>query len=91
MFLLQGLSHFTPEIRYLSLQQVEKCLNSNDQINVMVNSDVFPLVLATIAFQDTKTANKASDILYKMSYQSAGEETFFGATCLSMLKQLLQM
>lgn len=57
----------------------------------MVNSDVFPLVLATIAFQDTKTANKASDILYNMSFKPAGQETYFGATCLSMLKQLLQM
>lgn len=57
----------------------------------MVASDVFPLVTATIAFQDTRTANKASDLLYKIAATTSGQVAFFGPTCVAMLKQLLQM
>jgi 26S proteasome non-ATPase regulatory subunit 5 len=89
--LIQGLTHFTPGIRYLSLQQVFKCLTSNAFVTDMVNSDVFPLVLATIAFQDTRTANKASELLYRISATPSGLEAFFGQTCSVMLKQLLQV
>lgn len=85
------MTHFTPEIRYLSLQQVFKCLASNEFVADMVNSDVFPLVLASIAFQDTRTANKASELLYKISATPSGLETFFGPTCSVMLRQLLQV
>ncbi|KAI7891989.1 26S proteasome non-ATPase regulatory subunit 5 [Mucor mucedo] len=90
-FLLQGLTHFTPEIRYLSIQQVFKCLSSDASVAMMVESDVFPLILVSIAFQDTRTANKASELLYKMSSMPSGLEAFFGPTCTMMLKQLLSV
>ncbi|GAA5810808.1 hypothetical protein MFLAVUS_004235 [Mucor flavus] len=90
-FLIQGLTHFTPEIRYLSVQQVFKCLASDEFVSIMVNSDIFPLVLATIAFQDTRTANKASELLYKMAAFPSGLEGFFGPTCTMMLSQLLRI
>ncbi|KAI8327173.1 26S proteasome non-ATPase regulatory subunit 5 [Choanephora cucurbitarum] len=90
-FLVQGLTHFTPEIRYLSLQQVFKCLSSNQSVSDMTHSDVFPLVVATIAFQDTHTANKASDLLFQITQTTPGQEAFFGPTCMAMLKQLLQV
>ncbi|KAI9499712.1 26S proteasome non-ATPase regulatory subunit 5 [Zychaea mexicana] len=68
MFLIQGLNHFSPDIRYLSLLQVERCLNSTDQtIDQVARSNVFTFVLATIAFQQTQTANKAVDIAAKIS------------------------
>lgn len=89
--MIQGLTHFTPEIRYLSIQQVFKCLSSDASVTTMVNSDVFPLILVSIAFQDTRTANKASELLYKMSSTPSGLEAFFGPTCTMMLKQLLSM
>ncbi|KAI8368717.1 26S proteasome non-ATPase regulatory subunit 5 [Blakeslea trispora] len=90
-FLIQGLTHFTPEIRYLSLQQVFKCLASDQHVSEMTHSDVFPLVVATIAFQDAHTANKASDLLLQISKTPSGQEAFFGPTCIAMLKQLLQV
>ncbi|CAO3655912.1 unnamed protein product [Mucor fragilis] len=90
-YLLQGLTHFTPDIRYLSLQQVFKCLASDAFVANMVNSEIFPLVLATIAFQDARTANKASELLYKISATPSGQAAFFGPTCTAMLKQLLQI
>lgn len=90
-FLIQGLTHFTPEIRYLSLEQVFKCLKSDEFVANMVNSDIFPLVLASIAFQDTRTANKASELLYKIAHTPSGLEAFYGPTCSVMLKQLLQV
>ncbi|KAI9482644.1 MAG: 26S proteasome non-ATPase regulatory subunit 5 [Benjaminiella poitrasii] len=90
-FLIQGLTHFTPEIRYLSLQQVFKCLASDADLTLMLSSDVFPLVVASVAFQDTKTANKACELLYRVATTPVGQEAFFSATCVTMLKQLLQI
>ncbi|KAI8985038.1 26S proteasome non-ATPase regulatory subunit 5 [Pilobolus umbonatus] len=90
-FLLQGLTHFSPEIRYLSIEQVFKCLPSDAYINTMVQSDIFPLVLATLAFQDTRTADKTVNLLYRLSQTTAGQNAFFGPTCLAMLKQLLHV
>ncbi|KAI8079124.1 proteasome non-ATPase 26S subunit-domain-containing protein [Gilbertella persicaria] len=78
-------------IRYLSLQQVSKCLVSDASVAMMVQSDLFPLTVATIAFQDTRTANKACELLFKMSSIPSGQEALFGATCVAMLKQLLQV
>ncbi|KAI8979132.1 proteasome non-ATPase 26S subunit-domain-containing protein [Mycotypha africana] len=73
-------------------KQVYKCLESEKSTRQMVQSDVFPLILATIAFQDTKTANKASDFLYQLAKSSEmGQEAFFGPTCQTMLRQLLQI
>lgn len=89
--MIQGLTHFTPEIRYLSLEQVFKCLKGDELVANMVNSDIFPLVLASIAFQDTRTANKASELLYKIAFMPSGVEAFYGPTCSVMLKQLLQV
>lgn len=89
--MLQGLTHFTPDIRYLSLQQVFKCLAADAFVANMVESEIFPLVLATIAFQDARTASKACELLYRTSATPSGQAAFFGPTCTAMLKQLLQM
>jgi 26S proteasome non-ATPase regulatory subunit 5 len=35
-YLLQGLSHFSPDVRKLSLNQVQKCLKSEEEIAMMV-------------------------------------------------------
>ncbi|KAI8148603.1 26S proteasome non-ATPase regulatory subunit 5 [Fennellomyces sp. T-0311] len=68
MFLTQGLSHFSPDIRYLSLQQVEKCLDGpSEAVRQVAQSNVFTFVLATLAFQQTEIANKAVDIAVKIS------------------------
>ncbi|KAF7725811.1 hypothetical protein EC973_009234 [Apophysomyces ossiformis] len=69
-YLLEGLTHFTPSIRHLSLTQVEKCLSTQESVQTMVHSEVFPLLLATLAFQDTRTANKAVDVVYRIAGSS---------------------
>ena len=89
--MIQGLTHFTPEIRYLSLVQVFKCLASEASVADMVDSEIFPLVVASIAFQDVRTANKASELLYRISTTSTGLEAFLSPTCSMMMKQLLQV
>ncbi|KAI9018583.1 26S proteasome non-ATPase regulatory subunit 5 [Phycomyces nitens] len=88
-FLLQGLSHFTPAIRCLSLEQVEKCVASNDSVTSMVNSQVFPLVLTTLAFQDIRTASKTSSVLQKVALTAPGLEAFTSGVCPIMLQQLV--
>ncbi|KAG2216048.1 hypothetical protein INT45_001560 [Circinella minor] len=66
-FLLQGLNHFSSDIRYLSLIQVEKCLNSTIQtMDQVAHSNLFTFLLTTIAFRETQTANKAVDITSKI-------------------------
>lgn len=35
-FLIRGLQHFSPEIRYLSLQQVETCLSNPNTVRQVV-------------------------------------------------------
>ncbi|OAD72742.1 hypothetical protein PHYBLDRAFT_146063 [Phycomyces blakesleeanus NRRL 1555(-)] len=88
-FLLQGLSHFTPAIRCLSLEQVEKCVVSNSSVISMVNSQVFPLVLTTLAFQDIRTASKASGVLQKVALTEPGLEAFTSGISPMMLQQLV--
>ncbi|KAI8642743.1 proteasome non-ATPase 26S subunit-domain-containing protein [Parasitella parasitica] len=68
-----------------------KCLVSDAFVSNMVDSEIFPLVVATIAFQDARTANKASELLCKISAMPSGQAAFFSPTCTAMLKQLLQI
>ncbi|KAL1932559.1 hypothetical protein VTP01DRAFT_8237 [Rhizomucor pusillus] len=65
-FLLQGLGHFSPSIRLLSLIQVEKCLESDEATEQVAHSNVFPMIITTIAFQDTGIASKAVDLTSKI-------------------------
>ncbi|KAG0164162.1 26S proteasome non-ATPase regulatory subunit 5 [Apophysomyces sp. BC1015] len=90
-FLLEGLTHFAPTIRYLSLQQVEKCLTSDTSVSTMVQSEVFPLTLTSLAFQDTRTASKAVDLVYKVALKVPGQAAFFSEDHLSVLRSLLEI
>ncbi|KAI8097236.1 26S proteasome non-ATPase regulatory subunit 5 [Halteromyces radiatus] len=91
MYLEQGLQHFTPSIRYLSLQQVEKCLNSPLDTVAMIQSDFLPMVSTTVAFQDSRTAFKAVDILYKACLSDIGSESFFQSSAIQLLQSIMQI
>ncbi|KAI7883270.1 hypothetical protein K492DRAFT_144143 [Lichtheimia hyalospora FSU 10163] len=67
-FLSQGLNHFSPEVRQLSLEQVAKCLDSSSSMHQVATSTIFPFVLTTIAFRDTGVANRAIDIAAKIGF-----------------------
>jgi hypothetical protein len=47
--------------------------------------------VASVAFQDIGTANKAASLLEKIALTKPGQDAFFGATCSTMLRQLLQV
>ncbi|ORY94827.1 26S proteasome non-ATPase regulatory subunit 5 [Syncephalastrum racemosum] len=66
-FLIRGLQHFSPDIRYLSLQQVETCLSKPNTVRQVATSTVFAFTLTSVAFQDTRTANKAVDVAVKIA------------------------
>ncbi|KAJ8663739.1 hypothetical protein O0I10_000012 [Lichtheimia ornata] len=66
-FLSQGLNHFSPEIRQLSLEQVAKCLDASSTMHQVATSPIFPFVLTTIAFRDTGVASRAVDIAAKIA------------------------
>ena len=44
-YLVQGLSHFSPDVRKLSLQQVEKCLANERASSLMVNQSKLCVLL----------------------------------------------
>ncbi|CEG70950.1 hypothetical protein RMATCC62417_06760 [Rhizopus microsporus] len=89
--LTEGLAHYNTQIRLLSVQQVFKCLVSNDLIQSMLNSDIYMHILTTLAFQDTKTAQKASELLYKAAFTEPGQEVIFNSTTCAIFKQLLKV
>ncbi|KAG0815918.1 hypothetical protein G6F29_004036 [Rhizopus arrhizus] len=74
-FLLEGLTHYNPQIRLLSIQQV--------------NSETFMHVITTLSFQDTKPAQKASELLYKITLTH--QDAIFSPTACSIIKQLLRV
>ncbi|KAG1467509.1 hypothetical protein G6F56_004377 [Rhizopus delemar] len=84
-FLVEGLTHYDAQIRFLSIQQVFKCLESIDFIKSMVQSEIFMHVIITLSFQDTKTAQKANELLFQISRHIP--EALFGTS--SILHQLL--
>ncbi|KAI8370415.1 26S proteasome non-ATPase regulatory subunit 5 [Radiomyces spectabilis] len=90
-FLIQGLAHFSPSIRYLCLQQVEKSLASDNSVSSMIHSDIFPLVLTTLAFQDTRTATKAVDIIARVALTEPGRVAFFSVQTVAMLRRFLHV
>ncbi|KAI8343405.1 26S proteasome non-ATPase regulatory subunit 5 [Chlamydoabsidia padenii] len=91
IYLEQGLQHFSPVIRHLSLRQVEKSLASTTESIAMVDSDILPMVVTTIAFQDTRTACKAADILEKVCLTNEGCEHFFQSSATQFLQAIMQV
>ncbi|KAI7862526.1 26S proteasome non-ATPase regulatory subunit 5 [Spinellus fusiger] len=87
-FLLQGLNHFTPAIRCLSLEQLEKSTVADDSVSAMVNSQAFPLLLTTLAFNDIGTATKAAAIVQKATLFPSGINAFTSGMCPIILQQL---
>ncbi|GAB5592201.1 hypothetical protein Unana1_07101 [Umbelopsis nana] len=84
-YLVHGLSHFSPDVRKLSLQQVEKCLNNEEATVSMAKSDIFVLVLTTLSFQSPDVAEKASDLIYKVACTGEGSDEFFSQQSISIL------
>ncbi|CAO3592515.1 unnamed protein product [Absidia cylindrospora] len=91
IYLEQGLQHFSPSIRYLSLQQVEKALASPAEIVNMIDSQVLPMVVTTVAFQDTRTANKVIDILQKACHSDIGCKHFFQSPAIQLLNSIMRI
>ncbi|CAO3663137.1 unnamed protein product [Umbelopsis ramanniana] len=87
-YLVQGLSHFSPDVRKLSLQQVEKCLVNERSSSLMAKSDIFVLVLTTLTFQNPEVAEKASDILYKVALTKDCLSEFFSQQSIAILKAI---
>ncbi|KAM3586076.1 hypothetical protein VKS41_002606 [Umbelopsis sp. WA50703] len=87
-YLLQGLSHFSPDVRKLSLNQVQKCLKSEEEIAMMVKSEIFVLILTTLSFQSSDVAQQASDLVYKIACTDAGHEEFFSMQTISILNAI---
>ncbi|KAG2182222.1 hypothetical protein INT43_007149 [Umbelopsis isabellina] len=87
-YLLQGLSHFSPDVRKLSLNQVQKCLRSGEEITMMVKSEIFVMVLTTLSFQSSDVAQQASDLIYKLACTDAGHGEFFSNQTISILNAI---
>ncbi|EIE88212.1 hypothetical protein RO3G_12923 [Rhizopus delemar RA 99-880] len=58
-------------------------------IRLTVNSETFMHVITTLSFQDTKPAQKASELLYKITLTH--QDAIFSPTACSIIKQLLRV
>ncbi|KAI9244622.1 26S proteasome non-ATPase regulatory subunit 5 [Sporodiniella umbellata] len=88
-FLIGGLTHYDSNIRFLSIQQVFKCLESIESTESMIQSQIFIHVIVTLSFQDTKTAQKAGELLYEITKYAPGQEALLGPTACGILQQVL--
>ena len=61
------------------------------KLYMQLNYDIYMHILTTLAFQDTKTAQKASELLYKAALTEPGQETIFNSTTCAIFKQLLRV
>ncbi|KAH8550626.1 26S proteasome non-ATPase regulatory subunit 5 [Umbelopsis sp. PMI_123] len=87
-YLVQGLSHFSPDVRKLSLQQVEKCLANEQASSLMAKSDIFVFVLTTLSFQSSDVAEEASELIYKVALTEDGLNEFFRQQSIGILKAI---
>ncbi|CAO3653003.1 unnamed protein product [Cunninghamella blakesleeana] len=90
-YLIHGLEHFSPLVRSLSLQLVDKCNHHQNDALQMLQSDILLMVATTIAFQETNVADKAVDILYKACGNYENCQVFFNSSCIPVLEQLMHV
>ncbi|CAJ0651323.1 6582_t:CDS:10 [Entrophospora sp. SA101] len=64
-YLMLGLQYNSSKVRILSINQIEKCQESEATIQEMINSPLFPLILECIGFDDIPTSTKATEFLVK--------------------------
>nr|CAG8491328.1 4267_t:CDS:10 [Entrophospora candida] len=80
-YLMLGLQYNSSKVRILSINQIEKCQESEATIQEMINSPLFPLILECIGFDDIPTSTKATEFLFRLfdlisQISTSSEESF---------------
>ncbi|KAI8074913.1 26S proteasome non-ATPase regulatory subunit 5 [Gongronella butleri] len=90
-YLVEGLRHFSRHIRLMTLQLVEKCLATADDTKNMLQSSLVHDIVASIGFQETNVAQKASSLLYQACAKPGCLDVFFASNAILLLKQLVNV
>ncbi|CAG8715079.1 15704_t:CDS:2, partial [Cetraspora pellucida] len=64
-YLMLGLKHEFPEVRILTISQIEKCQDSEEAIQDLVKSPLFPAMLESLGFDDIPTSTRILELLVK--------------------------
>ncbi|CAG8472566.1 26439_t:CDS:10 [Racocetra persica] len=88
-YLMLGLQHEVPEVRILTLNQIEKCQESEEAIQDLVKSPLFPAMLESLGFDDTLTSTRILELLVKLvTTSSYCFQVFFDPESIAILNRL---
>ncbi|OZJ03091.1 hypothetical protein BZG36_03912 [Bifiguratus adelaidae] len=88
-FLIEGYNHFSPFVRRLAIKQTDKFATDDSGIDILTSQNIYPLIVVTMSFQDTQTAEMAIDLIVKMYALPSGKRAFHDPNTVVMLKQLI--
>ncbi|CAG8617883.1 13141_t:CDS:10 [Dentiscutata erythropus] len=88
-YLILGLQHEFPEVRILTLNQIEKCQYSEEAIQDLVKSPLFPVMLECLGSDDIPTSTRILEILVKIiTASSYSLQAFFDPESIAVLDKL---
>ncbi|CAI2161932.1 15845_t:CDS:10 [Funneliformis geosporum] len=87
-YLTLGLQFNSSEVRMLTLSQVEKCLESEETVQDLVRSPMFPVVLEGLGYDDNLISTKVTEFLVKLVSCSSGLQALFDSGSIAILDQL---
>ncbi|CAG8482743.1 6173_t:CDS:10, partial [Cetraspora pellucida] len=88
-YLMLGLQHEFPEVRILTMNQIEKCQESEEAIQDLVKSPLFPAMLESLGFDDIPTSTRILELLVKLvTTSSYCLQVFFDPESIAILNRL---
>ncbi|CAG8510377.1 4399_t:CDS:10 [Funneliformis caledonium] len=87
-YLTLGLQFNSSEVRMLALSQVEKCLESEETVIDLVRSQMLPVVLEGLGYDDNLISTKVTEFLVKFVNYASGLQALFDSGSIAILDQL---
>ncbi|CAG8530247.1 12338_t:CDS:10, partial [Funneliformis mosseae] len=87
-YLTLGLQFNSSEVRMLALSQVEKCLESEETVIDLVRSQMLPVVLEGLGYDDNLISMKVTEFLVKLVNYASGLQALFDSGSIAILDQL---
>ncbi|RIA97789.1 26S proteasome non-ATPase regulatory subunit 5 [Glomus cerebriforme] len=85
-----GLQFNSSEVRILALCQIEKCLETEEAVQDLVRSPIFPVILEGLGYEDTLISTKVTEFLIKLADHTSGLRAIFDSGSIAILNQLSQ-
>ncbi|CAG8736167.1 2678_t:CDS:10, partial [Gigaspora margarita] len=88
-YLIIGLRHEFPEVRIVTLNQIEKCQYSEETIQDLVKSPLFPVMLESLGSDDIPTSTRILELFVKIiTTSSYCLRAFFDSESIAILNIL---